>query len=34
VNGTLPHINAWYEAFDVKEDDKMFVPENERVDIW
>ena len=34
VNGTLPHINAWYEAFDVKEGDKMFVPENERVDIW
>ena len=34
VNGTLPHINAWYEAFDVKEGDKMFIPENERVDIW
>lgn len=34
VNGTLPHINAWYEAFDVKEGDKMFVPEKERVDIW
>ena len=34
VNGTLPHINAWYEAFGVKEGDKMFVPENERVDIW
>ena len=34
VNGTLPHIKAWYEAFDVKESDKMFVPENERVNIW
>lgn len=34
VNGTLPHINSWYEAFGVKEGDKMFVPENERVDIW
>ena len=34
VNGTLPHINAWYEAFDVKEGDKMFLPVNERVDIW
>ena len=22
VNGALPHINAWYEAFDVKEGDK------------
>ncbi len=34
VNGTLPHINAWYEAFGVKEGDKLFVPETERVDIW
>ena len=34
VNGTLPHINSWYEAFGVKEGDKMFVPANERVDIW
>ena len=34
VNGTLPHINSWYEAFGVKEGDKMFVPGNERVDIW
>ena len=34
VNGTLPHINAWYEAFDVKEGDKLFVPAAERVDIW
>lgn len=34
VNGTLPHINSWYEAFNVKEGDIMFVPESERVDIW
>ena len=34
VNGTLPHINMWYEAFDVKEGDKMFLPVSERVDIW
>ncbi len=34
VNGTLPHINAWYEAFNVKDGDKMFLPSDERVDIW
>ena len=34
VNGALPHINAWYEAFGVKEGDKMFIPESERLQLW
>ena len=34
VNGALPHIDAWYEAFDVKEGDKMFVPKAERLELW
>lgn len=34
VDGALPHINAWYEAFDIKPDNKMFIPETERVDLW
>ena len=34
VNGALPHINAWYEAFGVKEGDKMFIPKSERLDLW
>ena len=34
VNGTLPHIDSWYEAFNVKEGDKMFIPADERVRIW
>lgn len=34
VNGALPHINAWYEAFNVKENDKMFIPESERLQLW
>ena len=34
VNGALPHIDAWYEAFGVKEGDKMFIPKNERLDLW
>ncbi len=34
VNGALPHIDAFYEAFDVKEGDKMFLPKKERLDLW
>jgi putative endopeptidase len=34
VNGALPHIDAWYEAFDVKPDNKMFVPKEQRLSLW
>lgn len=34
VNGALPHIDMWYEAFEVKEGDKMFIPKSERLDLW
>ena len=34
VNGALPHINAWYKAFGVKKGDKLFIPENERLNLW
>ena len=34
VNGQLPHIDAWYEAFGITENDPMFVPKSERVTIW
>lgn len=34
VNGALPHIDAWYDAFDIKEGDPLFVPKGERVSIW
>jgi putative endopeptidase len=34
VNGALPHIDAWYEAFNIKETDPMFVPKEKRVAIW
>ena len=34
VNGALPHIKAWYEAFGVKEGDKLFIPESQRLDLW
>ena len=34
VNGALPHIDAWYEAFGVKEGDKLYIPKEKRADIW
>lgn len=34
VDGALPHIPAWYEAFGITEKDPMFVPVAERVHIW
>ena len=34
VNGALPHIDMWYEAFGVKEGDKMFIPKSERLELW
>ena len=34
VNGALPHIDAWYEAFGVKKGDKLFIPESERLQLW
>ena len=34
VNGQLPHIDAWYDAFGITEQDPMFVPKEERVTIW
>ena len=34
VQGVLPNIEAFYSAFDVKEGDGMYLPEEERVVIW
>lgn len=34
VDGALPHIDAWYEAFGVKQGDKMFIPKSERLELW
>lgn len=34
VNGALPHVDAWYEAFNVKEGDKLFIPKKNRLDLW
>ncbi len=34
VNGALPHIDAWYDAFGVKEGDKMYLPKTKRLSLW
>lgn len=34
VNGALPHIDEWYEAFHVKKSSPLFIPAAERVSLW
>lgn len=34
VNGALPHIGAWYEAWNVTPESAMYVHPDERVSIW
>lgn len=34
VNGALPQIDAWYDAFHITKKDPMFVPKKQRVDVW
>ncbi|GHT30340.1 peptidase M13 [Bacteroidia bacterium] len=34
VNGALPQIDAWYDAFNVRPENTMYVPKEKRVAIW
>lgn len=34
VNGALPQVSAWYEAFNITEKDPLFLPADKRVSIW
>ena len=34
VNGALPHIDSWYEAFGVKPGNKMYIPKEDRLPLW
>lgn len=34
TNGILRNVDAWYKAFDVTPDEKMYLPEDQRVKIW
>jgi len=34
VNGTLPHIDAWYEAFGITPEHKLYIPAENRAQVW
>ncbi len=34
VNGVVPNIDSFYQAFDVKPGDRLYLPEEQRVRIW
>jgi putative endopeptidase len=34
VNGALPHIQAWYDAFQISKKDSLYIPPQKRVSIW
>lgn len=34
VNGALPHIDAWYKAFNIGKKDPLYVPAKQRVEVW
>ena len=34
VNGVVRNIDAWYDAFGVKPEDKLYLPPDQRVKIW
>ena len=34
VNGAVPHIKAWYEAFGITPTDKMYLNETDRLQLW
>ncbi|MCI6671050.1 MAG: M13 family metallopeptidase [Prevotella sp.] len=34
VNAALPHIDAWYTAFNIKKGNKLFIPKKQRAQIW
>ena len=34
VNGALPHIQAWYDAFNITPENKLYIAPEERVNIW
>ncbi len=34
VNGALPHVEMWYDAFGVSGTDKLFIPANQRLILW
>jgi len=34
VNGILPHVEAWYDVYDIKPDDALYIAPEKRVRLW
>ena len=34
VKGALPHINAWYDAFNIQPSDKLYLAPEKRLKLW
>ena len=34
VNGILPHVESWYDVFDIKQTDKLYIAPEKRVKLW
>ncbi|MDB5192819.1 MAG: metallopeptidase [Segetibacter sp.] len=34
ANGPIVNMDAWYQAFNIKPTDKMFVPKEKRISVW
>jgi len=34
TNGALPHIDMWYDAFNITPADKMYLPKEQRLQLW
>jgi predicted metalloendopeptidase len=34
INGVVPNIDAWYDAFGVKKGQTLYIPKDDRVKIW
>ncbi|MCR4764819.1 MAG: M13 family metallopeptidase [Bacteroidaceae bacterium] len=34
VNGTMPQLDSWYEAFNITESDPMYIAPDKRVNVW
>lgn len=34
VKGALPHIDAWYDAFNIKPEDKLYIAPEKRLKLW
>lgn len=34
VNGILPHVEAWYDVFNITPDDKLYITPEKRVKLW